>query len=56
MKTFKNLFCLTFIILSFYSCEPEELPTANTSNAEIENLSADTGNQADDVQRRGDDD
>ncbi|MEP6260067.1 MAG: hypothetical protein ABJ092_00710 [Gillisia sp.] len=45
MKTIKNLLSLSFLILLTYSCEPEESPINNSRD--IDNISADTGDQGD---------
>jgi len=50
MKTFKNLLSLTFLILITYSCEPEKLPEDKALNPT--NISADTGDDADEVEDR----
>ena len=52
MKTIKILFTLSLFTMTFYSCEPEELPKNNVPN--VENISADTGDQKD-VKETGED-
>ena len=49
MKTIRNLFCLSFMILSLYSCEPEELPN---QNLQMEEVSGGTGEYGGDVEDR----
>tara|TARA_R100000789_G_C2963079_1_gene138504 strand:+ start:485 stop:646 length:162 start_codon:yes stop_codon:yes gene_type:complete len=50
MKTLRNLLGVTFFILTAYSCEPEELPQEEILNQT--NISADTGDKADEVEDR----
>lgn len=45
MSSLKYLLCLLFMI-GIYSCDPEELP--QTSELNVEKISADTGNQEND--------
>ncbi|WBL25743.1 hypothetical protein [Zunongwangia sp. HGR-M22] len=52
MKTIKNLLGLAFFISIIYSCEPEELP--NSINDKHEDVTAGTGDQADEVIDRKD--
>ncbi|EIJ37110.1 MULTISPECIES: hypothetical protein [Flavobacteriaceae] len=54
MKTFKNLLCVTFLILIAYSCEPEELP--DNSISENQKITASTGDQDDEVVERKEND